>query len=146
MPVWPRIAAGLLLAGVLIGFAGFKAYSAKLGPLVQVYGTTYYNGDGPAAAPLACKPESEIVAAIRQVHAKYDYLEGADLKSFEQRAGMLKGLPPLNIEKLYIITEDDQLRDGEMVLFIGLRVDCVTTVFGLPSRLYRELEGTYEGA
>jgi len=50
-------------------------------------------------------------------------------------------LPPLNIEKLYVITEDDQLRDGEMVLFIGLRVDCVTTVFGLPTRLYRELAG-----
>jgi hypothetical protein len=146
MPVWWRIAAGLLLAGVLIGFAGFKAYSEKLGPLVQAHGTTYYNGDGPASAPLACKPESEIIAAIRQVHAKYDYLEGAELKSFEQRAGLLKGLPPLNIEKLYIITEDDQLRDGEMVLFIGLRVDCVTTVFGLPTRLYRELKGTYEGA
>jgi hypothetical protein len=145
MPVWSRIAAGLLLAGVLIGFAGFKAYSEKLGPLVQAHGTTYYNGDGPASAPLACKPESEIIAAIRQVHAKYDYLEGAELKSFEQRAGLLKGLPPLNIEKLYIITEDDQLRDGEMVLFIGLRVDCVTTVFGLPTRLYRELKGTYEG-
>jgi hypothetical protein len=146
MPVWSRIAAGLLLAGVLIGFAGFKAYSEKLGPLVQAHGTTYYNGDGPASAPLACKPESEIIAAIRQVHAKYDYLEGAELKSFEQRAGLLKGLPPLNIEKLYVITEDDQLRDGEMVLFIGLRVDCVTTVFGLPTRLYRELKGTYEGA
>jgi hypothetical protein len=145
MPVWSRIAAGLLLAGVLIGFAGFKAYSEKLGPLVQAHGTTYYNGDGPATAPLACKPESEIIAAIRQVHAKYDYLEGVELKSFEQRAGLLKGLPPLNIEKLYIITEDDQLRDGEMVLFIGLRVDCVTTVFGLPTRLYRELKGTYEG-
>ena len=54
---------------------------------------------------------------------------------------MLKGLPPLNIEKLYVITEDDQLRDGEMVLFIGLRANCVTTVFGLPTRLYRELAG-----
>ena len=80
-------------------------------------------------------------AAIGQVHAKYDYLEGDELKAFEQRAALLKGLPPLNIEKLYVITEDDQLRDGEMVLFIGLRVDCVTTVFGLPTRLYNELAG-----
>jgi hypothetical protein len=141
MPVWSRIAAGLVLTGALIGFAGFKAYSAKLGPIVQAHGTTYYNGEGPAPAPLACKPEGEITAAISQVHAKYDYLEGADLKVFEQRAAALKGLPPLNIDKLYVITEDDQLRDGEMVLFIGLRVDCVTTVFGLPTKLYRELTG-----
>ena len=75
------------------------------------------------------------------MHAKYDYLDGDDLRAFEQRAALLKGLPPLNIEKLYVITEDDQLRNGEMVLFIGLRVDCVTTVFGLPSKLYREIAG-----
>jgi hypothetical protein len=67
MSVRLRIAAGLVLAGALIGFAGFKAYSEKLGPFVQAYGTTYYNGDGPISAPLACKPESEIVAAIGQV-------------------------------------------------------------------------------
>lgn len=146
MSVRLRIAAGLVLAGALIGFAGFKAYSEKLGPFVQEYGTTYYNGDGPISAPLACKPESEIVAAIGQVHAKYDYLEGADLEAFEQRAAELKGLPPLNVEKLYVITEDDQLRDGEMVLFIGLRVNCVTTVFGLPTKLYRELTGKSDSA
>jgi len=139
MHVRLRIAAGIVLAGALIGLAAFSAYSNRLGPLVQQYGTTYYNGDGVKSEPVACRPESEIIAAIGQVHAKYDYLEGDDLKAFEQRAGLLKGLPPLNIEKLYVITEDDQLRDGEMVLFIGLRVDCVTTVFGLPTRLYREL-------
>jgi len=142
MPVWSRIAAGLVLAGVLIGLAGLKAYSERLGPVVQAHGTTYYNGEGPISAPVACKPESEIVAAIEQVHAKYDYLEGADLQAFERRAADLKGLPPLNVDKLYVITEDDQLRDGEMVLFIGLRVACVTTVFGLPSKLYRELAVT----
>src|SRR4030042_457885 len=141
MAVRSRIVAGLVLAGALMGFAGFTAYSEKLGPLVQEHGTTYYNGDGPSSVPVACKPESEIVAAIGQVHAKYDYLEAADLKAFEQRAAELKGLPPLNVEKLYVITEDDQLRDGEMVLFIGLRVNCVTTVFGLPTKLYRELTG-----
>jgi hypothetical protein len=146
MPVWPRIAAGLVLTGVLIGFAGFRAYSEKLGPIVQAHGTTYYNGQGPVSVPLACKPESEITAAISQVHAKYDYLEGTDLRAFEQRAAVLKGLPPLDIDKLYVITEDDQLRDGEMVLFIGFRVDCVTTVFGLPTKLYRELAGKSEGA
>jgi hypothetical protein len=139
MHVRPRIAAGIVLAGALIGLAAFSAYSKRLGPLVGQYGTTYYNGEGPQAEPIACKPESVITAAIGQVHAKYDYLEGAALKAFEQRAALLKGLPPLNIEKLYVITEDDQLRDGEMVLFIGLRVDCVTTVFGLPTKLYREL-------
>jgi hypothetical protein len=141
MHVRLRIAAGLVLAGVLIGLAAFSAYSKRLGPLVQQYGTTYYNGDGLEAEPVACKPESEIITAIAQVHAKYDYLEGDELKAFEQRAALLKGLPPLNIEKLYVITEDDQLRDGEMVLFIGLRVNCVTTVFGLPTRLYNELAG-----
>ena len=72
---------------------------------------------------------------------QHAYLEGNDLRAFEQRAAALKGLPPLNIDKLYVITEDDQLRDGEMVLFIGLRADCVKTVFGLPTKLYRELAG-----
>jgi hypothetical protein len=146
MSVRLRIAAGLVLTGALVGFAGFKAYSEKLGPFVQAYGTTYYNGDGPISSPITCKPESEILVAIGQVHAKYDYLEGADLKAFEQRAAQLKGLPPLKVEKLYVITEDDQLRDGEMVLFIGLRVNCVTTVFGLPTKLYRELAGKSESA
>jgi hypothetical protein len=146
MPTWTRILAGLLLSGALMGFAGFKAYSEKLGPLVQEHGTTYYNGDGPVSTPAVCKRESEILAAIKQVHAKFDYRAGADLKAFEQRAAELKGLPPLNIETLYVITEDDQLRNGEMVLFIGLRVDCVTTVFGLPTKLYRELSGKSESS
>jgi hypothetical protein len=33
-----------------------------------------------------------------------------------------------------------------MVLFIGLRVNCVTTVFGLPTKLYRELAGESDSA
>jgi len=82
MAVRSRIAAGLVLAGALMGFAGFTAYSKKLGPLVQEYGTTYYNGDGPSTPPITCKPESEIVTAIRQVHAKFDYFEGAELTAF----------------------------------------------------------------
>ena len=139
MPVWSRVAAGLVLAGVLIGLVGFKAYSARLGPYVGQYGTTYYNGEGPLSVPVTCKPESEIRAAIVQVHAKFDYLEGDALRAFERRAADLKGLPPLNIDKLYVITEDDKLRDGQMVLFIGLKADCVKTVFGLPSTLYREI-------
>jgi hypothetical protein len=141
MPVRPRVAAGILVAGVLIGLAAFSAYSKRLGPHVGQYGTTYYNGEGPNVAPVTCNAESEIVAAIAQVHAKYDYLEGDDLKAFEQRAAALKGLPPLNIDKLYVITEDDQLRHGEMVLFIGLHANCVKTVFGLPTRLYEEIAG-----
>ena len=139
MPVWSRIATGLVLAVTLLGFAGFKAYSEKLGPLVQDQGTTFYNDDGPAQAPVTCKPKSEILAAIGQVHAKFDYLTGADLKAFEQRAAARKGLPPLNVEELYIITEDEKLRDGQMVLFIGLKMDCVATVFGFPTRVYRDL-------
>jgi hypothetical protein len=139
MAVRWRIAAGLVLAGALIGFAGFTAYSKKLGPLVQEYGTTYYNGDGPQVPPIACKPESEIVAAIGQVHAKYDSYEGPSLTAFEERAAALQGLPPLDLDKLYVITEDDRLRDGEMVLFIGLKVDCVKTVFGFSARIYHEI-------
>ena len=146
MPVWPRIAAGLVFTGVLIGFAGFEAYSEKLGPIVQAHGTTYYNGQGPVSLPLACKPESEITAAINQVHAKYDYLEGSDLQAFEQRAALLKGLPPLDVDELFVITEDDQLRDGEMVLFIGLKLKCVTTVFGFSAAVYREILGNGGGA
>ena len=141
MPVWLKIAAGALLGASLIGLAGLQGASKKLGPLVQEHGTTYYSNDGPVSPPVICKPLSTILAAIKQVHAKYDYLTGADLKAFESRAGALKGLPPLNIDELYVITEDDQLRDGEMVLFIGLKVDCVKTVFGLPTKLYHELAG-----
>lgn len=141
MPFWTRIAAGLALTIALIGFVGFKAYSEKLGPLVQEHGTTFYNGEGPAQAPVACKPKREIVAAIKQVRAKFDYLTGADLRAFEQRAAARKGLPPLNVEELYVITEDEKLRDGQMVLFIGLKVDCVATVFGFPAGLYHDLVG-----
>ena len=36
MAVRSRIAAGLVLAGALMGFAGFTAYSKKLGPLVAL--------------------------------------------------------------------------------------------------------------
>jgi hypothetical protein len=146
MPPWFRIAAGVTLAVSLIAVAGVRSYSAKLGPLVQGYGTTYYNGDGPVAAPITCKPEKEILAAIEQVHAKYDYLAGADLKAFEQRAAALMGLPPLNVDELYVITEDDLLRNGEMVLFIGLKVKCVNTVFGFSARRYREIVGKPEGS
>ena len=142
MPVWSRIAAGLVLTVTLLGFAGFKAYSAKLGPIVQAHGTTYFNGDGPPAAPVPCKPESAILSAIAQVHAQYDHFEGDSLHAFEQRATYLKGLPPLRVDTLYVITEDDQLRDGRTVLFIGLRSNCVSTVFSFPARLYRELTVT----
>lgn len=139
MPVWSRIAAGLALAAILLGFAGFQAYSDKRGPIVQAYGTTYFNGDGPPSEPAPCKSESEILSAIAQVHAKYDHFAGDGLQAFEQRAAYLKGLPPLRVDTLYVITEDDQLRDGRMVLFIGLRSNCVSTVFSFPTRLYREL-------
>lgn len=141
MPVWLKIAAGIVIGVSLIGFAGLQGFSEKLGPLVQEHGTTYYNGQGPAPAPVICKPRSEILAAIEQVHAKFDYLTGAELKAFQARARDLKGLPPLNADELYIITEDDKLRDGEMVLFIGLKAKCVTTVFGFSAKLYREILG-----
>lgn len=140
MPLWSKIAAGVAIAVTLLGIAGLKAYSGKRGPLVQAHGTTYYDGEGPRAAPVACKSEREIRAAIEEVHAKYDHFEGASLQAFERRAAMLKGLPPLRVDALYVITEDDKLRDGEMVLFIGLKGDCVSTVFGFPSRLYHELQ------
>jgi hypothetical protein len=145
MPVSPKVGLGLALAGVLIGLAALQAYSRKLEPVVQTYGTTYYNGQGPIFPPVACKSESEILSAITQVHAKYDRFEGDTLATFEQRAALLKGFPPLNVEKLYVITEDDQLRDGEMVLFIGLKSGCVKTVFGLSSKVYREIFGKSEG-
>lgn len=144
MPAWLKIAAGVLLAATLIGLAGFQGFSEKLGPVVQEHGTTYYNGEGPVGAPVICKPESTILAAIEQVHAKYDFLSGADLESFEARARDLKGLPPLNADELYVITEDDKLRDGEMVLFIGLKGKCVTTVFGFSAKMYREILGKAE--
>src|SRR4029078_8214530 len=110
------LAVVLSLALALLGFAAFKAYSERLGPLGEAYGTTYYNDDWSPSPPVACKPESEITAAIKEVTAKYDYLAGEDLEAFEQRAALLKGLPPLNIEKLYVITADKQLRHAQIVL------------------------------
>jgi hypothetical protein len=141
MPIWLKIAAGTILAVSLIGLAGLHAFSEKLGPLVQQHGTTYYNGDGPILTPVICKPESVILAAIKEVHAKFDHLADGDLQSFEDRARDLEGLPPLDADELYIITADDQLRNGEMVLFIGLRAKCVTTVFGFSAKLYRDILG-----
>jgi hypothetical protein len=138
MPLWSRIAAGMVIAVTLLGFAGFQAYSKRLGPIVQTYGVTYYNGEGPRDVTVPCKPESEIRSAIARVHAKFDHFGGERLRTFEQ-AAYLKGLPPLNIDTLYVITEDDELRDGKTVLFIGLASNCVSTVFSFPARLYREL-------
>ena len=139
MPVWLKIAFGIALGAILIGVAGLQGASKKLGPLVQSHGTTYYFGDGPRAEPVICKPKSEILNAIGQVHAKFDHLDGEALEAFQNHARDLKGLPPLDADELYVITEDDKLRDGEMVLFIGLRADCVTTVFGFSAKLYREI-------
>ena len=90
--------------------------------------------------------EDEILDAITRVHAKYDHLVGADLEAFEQRATYLKGLPPLRVDKLYVITEDDQIRDGKTVLFIGLKSDCVKSVFSFPTKFYRELTVSDAGA
>ena len=95
---------------------------------------------------MTCKSESEIRSAIAQVHAEYDHLQGESLKAFQQRATALKGLPPLRVENLYVITADDQLRDGETVLFIGFKGKCVSTVFTFPGRLYRELVAAAPGS
>ena len=124
---WLKTAVGLLLAASLIGVAAFHAYSERLAP---------------RAPPVACKSEKEIIDAIHEVHAKYNYLSGPSLQAFEQRALMLHGLPPLHVDELYVITEDDKLRDGETVLFIGLKVDCVSIVFGFPARLYYRIVGS----
>lgn len=139
MPVWSRIAVGTAIAVALLAFAGFQATSHRLAPVIGTYGTTYYNGEEPKAAAVPCKPESTIRAAIARVHAKFDHFAGDQLRMFEQRAAILKGLPPLRVDTLYVITEDDMLHDGESVLFIGLTADCVTTVFSFPAVLYREL-------
>lgn len=139
MPTWAKVSAGLVLALVLLGFAGLKATSHRFGPLVQPYGTTYYGGDGPEVATVPCKSEEHILSAIARVHAVFDQYAGPRLAAFEKRAKLLKGLPPLRVDTLYVITEDDQMRDGKTVLFIGLKADCVSTVFSFPARLYSEL-------
>jgi hypothetical protein len=145
MPTWAKISAGLVLALVLLGFAGLKATSNRFGPLVQPHGTTYYGGDGPKIATVPCKTESEIRSAIARVHATFDQYGGPSLAAFEKRAAHQRGLPPLRVDTLYVITEDDQMRDGKSVLFIGLKDDCVSTVFSFPSRLYLELAGREGG-
>ena len=108
MPVWLKVAAGVALGVVLIGMAGLQGASKKLGPLVQEHGTTYYSNDGPVSPPVICKPLSTILAAIDQVHAKYDHLAGDDLKVFEDRARDLKGLPPLNADQITLEGEAQQ--------------------------------------
>ncbi len=145
MPAWAKIGAGLVLALVLLGFAGLKATSNKFGPLVQTYGTTYYGGDGPKVATVPCKTESDIRSAIARVRAVFDQYVGSRLAAFEQRAAHQKGLPPLRVDTLYVITEDDQMRDGKTVLFIGLKDDCVSTVFSFPTRIYDDLKALEEG-
>ncbi len=145
MPAWAKIGAGLVLALVLLGFAGLKATSNKFGPLVQTYGTTYYGGGGPKVATVPCKTESDIRSAIARVHAVFDQYVGSRLAAFEQRAAHQKGLPPLRVDTLYVITEDDQMRDGKTVLFIGLKDDCVSTVFSFPTRIYDDLKALEEG-
>ena len=94
----------------------------------------------------ALQAYSRKLDAIKQVHAKYDEFEAAALASFEKRATDLKGFPPLNVQRLFVITEDDQLRDGQMVLFIGLKDGCVKTVFGLSAKVYREILSAPAGA
>lgn len=144
MPAWPKIATGLAIAVVLLGFAGLRFFTERTaavvtpGPLVQEHGTTYYGGDGPEAPPAACKPESEIVAAIDGVGAEYDLYDGARLEAFEKRAAHAHGLPPLRVDKLYVITKDDNAR-ADSVLFIGLKGTCVSIVFSFPAKLYAEL-------
>jgi hypothetical protein len=145
MPAWVKIGAGLVLALVLLGFAGLKATSNKFGPLVQAHGTTYYGGDGPKIATAPCKTESDIRSAIGRVHAVFDQYAGPRLAAFEKRAAHRKGLPPLRVDTLYVITEDDQMRDGKTVLFIGLKDDCVSTVFSFPTRIYDDLKALQEG-
>ena len=89
------------------------------------------------AAPALAEESSAAAPDVQEILNGYQ----AEAVLVEQRAAELKGLPPLSIDKLYVITEDAKLRDGQMVLFIGLRGNCVKTVFGLPTKLYRELAG-----
>lgn len=145
MPTWAKISAGLVLALLLLGFAGLKTASETFGPLIQRHGTTYYGDDGPKIATVPCKTESNIRSAIARVHADFDYYGGSRLAAFEQRAAHQKGLPPLRVDTLYVITEDDQMRDGKTVLFIGLKNDCVSTVFSFPTRIYNKLKAAGEG-
>ena len=96
MPLWSKIAAGLVIAVTLLGLVGLRAYSERLGPIVQTHGTTYYNGVVPQTPAAPCKSESEIRSAIARVHAKFDHFKGESLEAFEKRATLLKGLPPLS--------------------------------------------------
>lgn len=145
MPAWSKIAAGLAIALILLGFAGLRLYSDRMGaavqtgPLVQEHGTTYYDGEGPKVPTAACKRESEIRSAIAGVHAEFDHYGGSQLQAFEARAAQMHGLPPLRVDTLYVITKDDNVRDGESVLFVGLKEDCVSIVFSFPATLYAEL-------
>lgn len=145
VPAWSKMAIGLAIAVILLGFAGLRAFQdraatvVETGPLVQEHGTTYYGSDGPDEPAIACKPESEILAAIDDVHAEFDVYDGDALQEFERRAAHMRGLPPLRVDKLYVITKDDNVQNRDAVLFIGMRKDCVGVVFSFPAKLYAEL-------
>ena len=144
MPVWSRIAAGLALAVTLLGFAGFKAYSEKLGPIVQALRHDVFQrrrpADGAGAVQVA-KANSERDRPGSRPN--YDHFEGTRAASRSSGGRPIsKACRRFSVDTLYVITEDDQLRDGKTVLFIGLRSNCVSTVFSFPARLYRELPAT----
>ena len=120
MPVSPRIALGLRCRRADRNCRATKPIRGSSGRSFSPTARPTTTVRARFSRPSPCKSESEILAAIGQVHAKYDQFEGVSLAAFEERATLLKGFPPLNIEKLYVITEDDQLRDGDIVLFIGL--------------------------
>jgi hypothetical protein len=138
MPNWLKVAAGLTLALSLILAVGLRA--TRVDPLHASQGAGLAS-----VTEVACKTELTILNGIRQVHAKYDYYDGDKLKVFEDRALALLGLPTLDVDRLYVITEDDELRKGTMVLFIGLKADCVTQVFGFPAWLYKEIAPVAQG-
>ncbi len=133
MPVWSKITVGLVLAIALLGLAGLRASSGNLGRIDQPHGTTFYNGQGPKAPPLPCKPESDIRSAIVRVHAKYDLFDGARLDAFEQRsAAHLKRLAsasgPIPSSR-HVWMSQLRLDGKNWSSFTGLtRRDCVSTV------------------
>ena len=144
MPNWLKVAIGLALTVSLIAVAA----SAPI-PISSVRSCRRMARPiTTAPTRLSRSPASPRArSSLRSIRSTPNTIitQGPISAAFERRALIFDGLPPLKVEKLYVITQDDKLRDGEMVLFIGLKADCVSIVFGFPARVYDDIIGKAQG-
>ena len=139
MPVWLKIAAGALLGASLIGLAGLQGASKNsvpscrntARPIIAMTDRSRRRLSANRSARSSprssrCTPNTTISPArISKPSRTAPAISRACRRS-----------TPMSFTSSPKMTK---LRDGEMVLFIGLKAKCVSTVFGFPAKLYREI-------